>query len=243
MKTHSQPYFSTGIRRALAAFIDLLPFFWLVNTLMRGPIGDQFSFLPISDLPVWLFPVVLFTLPVFLFFTLFFNGLFEGTAGAFTLLGEVSLELIATAGIAAPLLILSEAATGRTPGKLLLRIQVVDDQGRTPHLKQIAIRNFVRIYDLAMTWVLLVPIIFWDVLTRRPLPGWASGAYSFVWSPEGQRWGDQLAGTYVVRGQWTPLRPKSRLSASSRTGDNPKPSSTITDPASAIRLSGRKPNS
>ena len=73
-----------------------------------------------------------------------------------------------------------EAMTGRTLGKRLVRIRVVDDEGETIGLSAAIIRNLLRLVD--GLFIYLVGAIF----------AWTS--------PLGQRLGDRAASTVVVRG-------------------------------------------
>jgi uncharacterized RDD family membrane protein YckC len=76
--------------------------------------------------------------------------------------------------------VLCEAMTGRTLGKRLVRIRVVDDEGDAIGLSAAIIRNLLRLVD--GLFIYLVGAIF----------AWTS--------PLGQRLGDRAANTVVVRG-------------------------------------------
>lgn len=78
-------------------------------------------------------------------------------------------------------IVLEWLGNGRTPGKRLLGLQVVDERGLGLTLKQIMVRNFFRIIDM-------LPSLFYLV-----------GAVSCLLSRRCQRLGDIAAGTLVVR--------------------------------------------
>lgn len=100
---------------------------------------------------------------------------------------------------------------GRTPGKKLLGLRVIGDSGVRVTLAQAAIRNFFRVLDaLPFTYVL--------------------GAVVHLASPRGQRIGDLVAGTVVVR--------EERRTVPSRIGfPEAKYNSFLEDPALAARIS------
>jgi uncharacterized RDD family membrane protein YckC len=83
-----------------------------------------------------------------------------------------------------------EAATGTTPGKHLLGCRVVDERGGRPTLAQLALRNVLRVAELAAGMVLLFSVFLVLVLSQRR-----------------QRIGDVLAGTIVVSGAGSEARP------------------------------------
>ena len=113
------------------------------------------------------------------------------------------------------LLALFETKYGQTPGKYFLGIRVVMHSGAPLDLRTALVRNVMRIYDVGVIMNLWYFITIFDALIGRPLPGCLSGALRYVWSEKSQRWGDELAGTYVIRGQWKPVRFGSRDPASS----------------------------
>lgn len=154
---------------------------------------------------------------------------------------DISLELLIAFLIMTPILTLLEAMTGRTVGKFLLGIRVVDQNGDIPTPKTALIRNLVRIYDSVFAASLLLPLILFDILVRKSLPGWLSGAYRHFWSETGQRWGDELAGTYVIRGPWNPVRVGRFAPASSNRDSTKRRSRSSDDGSPSIRLSGRRP--
>ncbi|NJL31861.1 MAG: RDD family protein [Phycisphaerales bacterium] len=71
---------------------------------------------------------------------------------------------------------LSELFTGRTLGKMICGLRVVNLQGQPPHLWQVLGRNALKVLDLVAWPLLILPII----------------------SPQRQRLGDMMAKTLVV---------------------------------------------
>jgi uncharacterized RDD family membrane protein YckC len=102
---------------------------------------------------------------------------------------------------------------GRTPGKRLVGLRVIGDSGVRITIAQAAIRNFFRVLDsLPLTYVL--------------------GAIAHLVSPRGQRIGDVVAGTVVVR--------EEKRSVPSRIGfPEAKYNSFLEDPALAARIARR----
>ena len=79
-------------------------------------------------------------------------------------------------------LILMEAYAGWTVGKKLLGMKVEDESGNRPGLKKSAVRNLLRMID--------------------GLPAFnAIGIYLIVSSEKGQRLGDRVAGTRVIKAE------------------------------------------
>lgn len=154
---------------------------------------------------------------------------------------DISLEMLYALLITAPILIVFEASTGRTPSKFLLGIKVVGLDGNVPTLKAAAIRNAARVFDTGITFCFLGPIVLWDIFVRRSLPGWLSGAYRYVWSEKSQRWGDELAGTYVIKGPWNPVRVGSSTPPSLIQGSSSQVRSSVPQANSGIRLRRRTP--
>jgi uncharacterized membrane protein SpoIIM required for sporulation/uncharacterized RDD family membrane protein YckC len=72
-------------------------------------------------------------------------------------------------------------ADGQTPGKRLLRLRVVRDGGYSVTFGASAIRNLIRLIDI------------------QPMPCYAVGIVSVMFSKSGKRLGDIVAGTIVVR--------------------------------------------
>jgi len=72
-------------------------------------------------------------------------------------------------------------ADGQTPGKRLLRLRVVRDGGYSVTFGASAVRNLVRLVDI------------------QPLPSYAVGIVTIMFSKSGKRLGDIVAGTIVVR--------------------------------------------
>ncbi len=104
------------------------------------------------------------------------------------------------------------AFRGRTPGKMLLGLRVVDERGLPITFLQAAIRNLVRLVDL--------------------LPGlYGVGGVSVLLDAKARRLGDLAAGTLVVRERQAP-RPASFLLPGERHN------SLASDPA--VQLSARR---
>lgn len=74
-----------------------------------------------------------------------------------------------------------EALSGTTPGKHLLGCRVVDENGNRPTLGQVAIRNVLRVFELAINLMMLATLFLMLIASQRR-----------------QRIGDMLAGTMVV---------------------------------------------
>lgn len=72
-------------------------------------------------------------------------------------------------------------ADGQTPGKRLLRLRVVRDGGYSVTFGASAVRNLVRLVDI------------------QPMPSYAVGIVTIMFSKSGKRLGDIVAGTIVVR--------------------------------------------
>ena len=72
-------------------------------------------------------------------------------------------------------------ADGQTPGKRLLRLRVVRDGGYSVTFGASAVRNLVRLVDI------------------QPIPSYAVGIITVMFSESGKRLGDIVAGTIVVR--------------------------------------------
>jgi uncharacterized membrane protein SpoIIM required for sporulation/uncharacterized RDD family membrane protein YckC len=72
-------------------------------------------------------------------------------------------------------------ADGQTPGKRLLRLRVVRDGGYSVTFGASAVRNLVRLVDI------------------QPIPCYAIGIITIMFSKSGKRLGDLVAGTIVVR--------------------------------------------
>ena len=72
-------------------------------------------------------------------------------------------------------------ADGQTPGKRLLRLRVVRDGGYSVTFGASAVRNLVRLVDI------------------QPIPSYAVGIVTVMFSRSGKRLGDIVAGTIVVR--------------------------------------------
>lgn len=93
---------------------------------------------------------------------------------------RVATTLVGAGVIAFPYHVLLEGATGRTPGKALLGVAVVREDGRPCTYARAAVRTALRFVD----W----------------LPaGYLVGLLSIALTERRQRVGDRLAGTVVVR--------------------------------------------
>jgi uncharacterized RDD family membrane protein YckC len=75
---------------------------------------------------------------------------------------------------------IGELFWGKTFGKALLRLRVVDRQGEHPTAWRVVVRNAVKIFELIHFLILLVPMVLMMMSGRQ------------------QRLGDLLAGTYVI---------------------------------------------
>src|SRR5690606_7330784 len=85
---------------------------------------------------------------------------------------------------------------GRTPGKRLVGLRVISDDGRPMAVQQAVVRNLVRVVD--------------------SLPGgYGIGIVAALLSPRAQRLGDMAAGTVVVR--------EARVSVTGATASPPQP--------------------
>lgn len=86
----------------------------------------------------------------------------------------VTLGVLAVYGMAC------EMFWGKTFGKALFRLRVVDAEGEAPAAWRIVVRNFVKIFELIHWIVLLIPMALMMMTGKQ------------------QRLGDLLAGTYVI---------------------------------------------
>jgi septum formation protein len=84
-------------------------------------------------------------------------------------------------GIIVAYFMLFELLLGRTPGKMLMKLDIVTADGQSPGPWRIVLRNLVRVFDACPSWY--VPMI---------------GAVSLGMDRDGQRVGDIAAGTYVI---------------------------------------------
>lgn len=73
-----------------------------------------------------------------------------------------------------------EVMWGKTLGKALLRLRVVDRKGEAPSNWQIIVRNLVKVPELMHFLILLIPMVLMMISGKQ------------------QRLGDMLAGTYVI---------------------------------------------
>ncbi|HSE98751.1 MAG TPA: RDD family protein, partial [Blastocatellia bacterium] len=72
--------------------------------------------------------------------------------------------------------------SGQTPGKRIMRLRVVREDGRPIRFYEVFIRNLLRL-----------------VLDFQPFPSYAIGVVSIIFSPRSKRLGDFVAGTVVVK--------------------------------------------
>ena len=70
-------------------------------------------------------------------------------------------------------------AKGQTPGKMLLGLHVVDENGHKPNLKQVILREVI---GKAISALALLIGYLW-----------------IIWDPKKRGWHDYMGGTYVVR--------------------------------------------
>lgn len=71
--------------------------------------------------------------------------------------------------------------SGQSPGKRLMRLRVIRDDGRPMGFYEAFVRNLIRLIDMA------------------PPPSYAAGVVSIILSPESRRLGDYVAGTVVIK--------------------------------------------
>lgn len=71
---------------------------------------------------------------------------------------------------------------GQTPGKRIMRLRVVREDGRPVRFFEVFVRNLLRI-----------------TLDLQPFPSYAIGVISIIFSPRSKRIGDFVAGTVVVK--------------------------------------------
>lgn len=72
--------------------------------------------------------------------------------------------------------------SGQTPGKRIMKLRVVREDGRPVRFFEVFVRNLLRL-----------------VVDFQPLPSYAVGVVSIVFSPNSKRIGDFVAGTVVVK--------------------------------------------
>ena len=70
-------------------------------------------------------------------------------------------------------------AKGQTPGKMMLNLHVVTENGQKPNLKQVIMREVV---GKAISALALLIGYLW-----------------IIWDPKKRGWHDHIAGTYVVK--------------------------------------------
>ena len=94
---------------------------------------------------------------------------------------DVVMMPLVEQGVVVAYFMLFELLLGRTPGKMLMRLDIVTADGRSPGPWRTVVRNLVRIFDACPSWY--VPLI---------------GAVSLGMDRDGQRVGDIVAGTFVI---------------------------------------------
>jgi uncharacterized RDD family membrane protein YckC len=72
--------------------------------------------------------------------------------------------------------------SGQTPGKRMMRLRVVREDGRPVRFFEVFVRNLLRV-----------------AIDIQPLPSYAIGVVSIIFSPRSKRVGDYVAGTVVVK--------------------------------------------
>jgi uncharacterized RDD family membrane protein YckC len=72
--------------------------------------------------------------------------------------------------------------SGQTPGKRMMRLRVVREDGRPVRFFEVFVRNLLRV-----------------AIDIQPLPSYAIGVVSIIFSPRSKRVGDFVAGTVVVK--------------------------------------------
>src|SRR6185369_365740 len=72
--------------------------------------------------------------------------------------------------------------SGQTPGKLIMRLRVVREDGRPVRFFEVFVRNLLRV-----------------AIDFQPLPSYAIGVVSIIFSARSKRVGDFVAGTVVVK--------------------------------------------
>lgn len=107
-------------------------------------------------------------------------------------------------------MIISERVFQRTVGKWLLRIRVVSANSPRISLRAAVIRNLIKWPEVVWFMIFWPFWVLFVALVDMPMPGWISGGLRAIWSPYKQRWGDELAKTYVIKGPWTPIRVEGR---------------------------------
>jgi uncharacterized RDD family membrane protein YckC len=77
---------------------------------------------------------------------------------------------------------------GQTPGKHIMRLRVVREDGRPARFFEVFIRNIIRF-----------------VIDLQPFPSYAVGVVSIIFSPRSKRIGDLVAGTVVIKERATSI--------------------------------------
>ncbi len=151
------------LKRLAAAIIDLIPFLILMSLIFL------FSLPPIPE-------------GEFEYLKLFVKLLFTQQAGP----ASAAYAKIVGMVLYAVYCIITEKLFNATPGKMLLKLRVVADEGNRPHLREILLRNFVKLIELFQ--ITLLPLLAAFVIITR----------------KHQRLGDMVARTVVVEENKTP---------------------------------------
>lgn len=106
---------------------------------------------------------------------------------------------------------LTEGLTGRSLGKVLSAMKVVDQFGRTPGIRKAIIRTLTRLVEV-----------------NPFLAGGIPAGLIVHFSKTRQRWGDMLAGTFVIKNKDLP---KITISPSDQDTSKDTPSSSSSPPA------------
>ncbi len=85
---------------------------------------------------------------------------------------------------------------GRTPGKMLFKLRTISTDGRPINLSQAALRNTIRLADMAA--FLSLQLFSEDMPQAYVIPTFSFGLITMILSPRMQRLGDLAAGTMVV---------------------------------------------
>ncbi len=121
---------------------------------------------------------------------------------------------------------------GTTVGKLALGLRVVSSINTPLNIRQSLTRNLLKYVEFAVGLIFLIGFLIAIAVGGSS----RAGPWSIFGAPPRQRWGDQLAGTYVIRGPWKPVRVGSSAPASSKRDSAGRQAGG----APGIRLSGRK---
>lgn len=133
--------------------------------------------------------------------------------------------------------VLLEWRFGRTLGKFVVNVRVVSEAQPRISFRQSLVRNLLKFPELVLAQ--MISLMWLIAIVARS--GLIYGPWLIFGPPPRQRWGDQLAGTYVIRGPWKPVLMHGSRPASSEGDSAFRPTRYPADGSSGIRLSGRKP--